>query len=628
MLDERDREILALLATGSQIGDIVQRVPKATFYRRLDRLLKMGLLAKQKNGYRLTAAGYKVLHNTTTGLAHVYPLLAELPTAEHLAKVELALAAISARLSGLFQDHLPGFLIVGPTMSWKTSLGKFLCLILDLDPALHIVDCSSETGKSLWLRRDSRGRTVFKRELLDAPFVCFDEYGWSDKVVRVSVQHFIAGRLRVPLENKTLDFRCTPLLTMNPVKEGDIEAKTGLKEPQIRRLVICDLESVKMPDLAVEGETLLERAAKAPPFPLRTSTETLSELRPRIVGLCRRLLTEPAQRLVDMELVRVLVCGMRPYMQPDEALRRVMVNLCCLWQTLGWTAENWRDILEQEFDKKENRKREVLVEEKPMRTQTDRLEEALTYLSVDTGRKGEGVLGLLVDLWRAMRGCGLDTEGLKQVVEVLDAAAAKRVEPQRLRDYLTLERHLAEHNLSPQELGKLGEALKRCGMLEARYLKALITLLEVIQRNDVDLPLLRQAATLLARAKRRGLPLHLVQDVLETAAILHHSGIDVRRGLARLTEAALSAETSRIEVERLRREEADLRQRVKRLQTELERLGDLYKTAWRRLLDALDKATGLAKEAKRLNKECRRLQATRDWLLAECHRLDDYCSRS
>ena len=75
MLDERDKEILALLATGSQIGDIVQRVPKATFYRRLDRLLKMGLLAKQKNGYRLTAAGYKVLHNTTTGLAHAYPCL-------------------------------------------------------------------------------------------------------------------------------------------------------------------------------------------------------------------------------------------------------------------------------------------------------------------------------------------------------------------------------------------------------------------------------------------------------------------------------------------------------------------------------------------------------------------------
>jgi len=50
MLDERDREILALLATGSQIGDIVQRVPKATFYRRLDRLLKIGLLAKQRTG--------------------------------------------------------------------------------------------------------------------------------------------------------------------------------------------------------------------------------------------------------------------------------------------------------------------------------------------------------------------------------------------------------------------------------------------------------------------------------------------------------------------------------------------------------------------------------------------------
>ena len=76
----------------------------------------------------------------------------------------------------------------------------------------------------------------------------------------------------------------------------------------------------------------------------------------------------------------------------------------------------------------------------------------------------------------------------------------------------------------------------------------------------------------------------------------------------------MSAETSRIEVERLRREEADLRQRVKRLQTKLEQLDDLYKAAWRRLLNVVDETTDSAKEMKHQCRKCRHLEAGREHL--------------
>jgi hypothetical protein len=247
------------------LRDLRGPIPSGTLYRHAGRLVQLGWLRKEHGLYRTTESGLRQLVAAGTGghgdrLIEVYPPLELVPTPVHRALVELIWAAMVARQHATRPDRHPFFVAFGGTLHWKTSLGAFICHALGLDPAVHIVDCGTESGKSLAVRRSGAGTLTFKRELLDTPFLVLDEVLTADAAVRAALTFFVGGRRVVPVENDQLTVRPVALLTLNPRPKATLEDRIGLSAPQIRRGLLADVDAVPMPDLAAIGERALAAA--------------------------------------------------------------------------------------------------------------------------------------------------------------------------------------------------------------------------------------------------------------------------------------------------------------------------------------------------------------------------------
>ncbi len=214
------------------IRDLLRTLPRGTVYRRLAGLLSRGLVVKHGTAYALTSAGQRfkaehVRHAAWDGLTGAYPPLDQVPTAYHRALLELALAALALRQHTDQEERHAGFLLVGPTLTWKSSAGRFLCLAAGVDPDHHVVDLAAESGKSLWLRRGPSGGIVTQRALLDAKVVVLDEYQLADQPVRRALAPFLSGRRQLPLENTLVTIAPVPIITMNPRSGSTLSARTA-----------------------------------------------------------------------------------------------------------------------------------------------------------------------------------------------------------------------------------------------------------------------------------------------------------------------------------------------------------------------------------------------------------------
>jgi hypothetical protein len=343
-----DRVVLERCQAGFQpMTPLKGQIPSGTLYRHVGRLVALGWLEKQGRLYRTTAAGQRQLAMATrtrswAALEITYPPLAVVPTPTHRAAIELMFAAVVARQHETRPDRQPYFVAFGSTLHWKTSLGIFVCHALGLDPSLHIVDCGTETGKSVAVRRGSTGATVFERQLLQAPFVTFDEFLTASPEVRAALGWFLGGRLVVAFENERLTVRPVPLLTLNPRQKATLEQQLGLSAPQIRRAILVNLDAVAMPDLAVSGERALEAARVHPPLAIGPPAVDCRPFHDRIVEVTRAILTPEAQPRVDVEIVVNLVTGMTAFIaDPAEAIAQVGYDLGLLAETLGWTRAGW-----------------------------------------------------------------------------------------------------------------------------------------------------------------------------------------------------------------------------------------------------------------------------------------------
>ena len=323
------------------------QIPAGTLYRHVKRLVSLGWLEKRGTRYRTTAAGRRQVEaaasaRTWTALETVYPPLAVVPTATHRAAIELIFAAVVARQHEVRPDRHPYFVVFGGTLHWKSSVGVFVCSALGLDPALHVVDCGTETGKSVAIRRGNTGAVVFERQLLQAPFVTFDEFLTASPEVRAALGVFLGGRLVVALENQQLTVRPVPLLTLNPRPKPTLEQQIGLSAPQIRRAILVNLDAVTLPDLARSGERALEAARAHPPLPLGPPAVDCRPFHDRIVDLTRAILAPDAHGRVDVEIVVNLATGMTAFIaDPTAAIAQVGYDLGLVAETLGWTKPGW-----------------------------------------------------------------------------------------------------------------------------------------------------------------------------------------------------------------------------------------------------------------------------------------------
>ena len=339
-----------LRETPRPVRELVEAQPRGSVYRRLKRLQSDGWVIKRRHGYALTAAGQQVQAEQEEaaclgGLGTAYTPLTLVPSPCHRALLELALAALVVRKLTEQEERHPSFLLMGPTMAWKTSAGRFLCLAAGVDPISHIVDLASESGRSLWIRRGPDGEIATRRLLLEAPVVVFDELQLAEPGVRRALAPFLSGRRRVPVENDTVDIAPVPLITMNPGSGHTLTERTGLAAPQLRRMIICDLGMVEMPDLALVGGRALEAAASAGPLALRSPQDSAERFRPAVVGLLRQVLQAEALGLVDVDLLLGLATGMTAWLPAAIAVRQTLSDFLLIATTIGWTQPGWTDAL-------------------------------------------------------------------------------------------------------------------------------------------------------------------------------------------------------------------------------------------------------------------------------------------
>jgi hypothetical protein len=350
-LTATDRAILEFLsAEPSPIGPLLASHPKATVYKRLSALREQGLVAKRGREYLVTSVGEQVkaereAEGLADGLITVYSPLSQVPTALHRALLELAFAAVVHRQYGDQDEHHAGFVLLGPTMAWKTSAGRFLCHALGVDPAIHVVDLAAESGKSVWIRRGPAGDIVAQRALLEASVVVFDEYQSADREVRRAVAPFLSGRRRVAVENTVLTIAPVPFVTMNPGAGESFAARTGLSVPQLRRLIPCDLSAVDLPDLALEGGRGVEAARRVGPLTRPAPRASCESYRVGVVRLLRQALVPEALAIVDVELLLGLGHGLTAWLPVTAAMRQVLHKVLLVLETVGWTRPGWVELV-------------------------------------------------------------------------------------------------------------------------------------------------------------------------------------------------------------------------------------------------------------------------------------------
>jgi hypothetical protein len=385
--------------------------------------------------------------------------------------------------------------------SWKTSLGIFVCHALGVDPVLHIVDCGTETGKSVAVRRGGTGAAVFERHLLQAPFVTFDEFLTASPEVRAALGLFLGDRLTVAFENEQLTVHPVSFLTLNPRAKPTLEQQIGLSAPQIRRAILVNLDAVSMPDLAVTGERALEAARAHPPLALGAPVVDCGAFHDRVVDLVRAVLLPEAHARVDVEVVINLATGMTAFMtDPAEAIAQVGYDLGVLAETLGWTRAGWIQTV-TDFSLTPGKTAPVMASAAAPTTALAKnagdpatttastssdtfplavaepvrrighvpdlaLREAtlmrLVWFAHETDRDTDGAVDLLLDFYLEWRGNEKAIETIEAILDLARELQMAELDVETLHDYLADRQSLAQHNCS---FADLPEALQVLDLL-------------------------------------------------------------------------------------------------------------------------------------------------------------------
>jgi hypothetical protein len=602
-----DRQILEYCSESFRpLSELRKQTAQGTFYRHVKLLCNLGFLEKQSSFYRITEGGRRALvtastNRTFNSFADVYTPIAEVPTPTHRAMCELIFGAAVARRHKVRADRHPYFAAAGQTLRWKSSTGQFCCYGLGLDPAQHLVECGSESGKSLAIRRDHSGAIIFKRELLDAPFVVLDEFLCAEPSVRPSLQLFLTGRLQVPFENTCLIIQPVPLLTLNIRDRPTLEEQFGLSAPQIRRGLIANFDAVPMPDLAMMGDRAVLAAQQSPPLRLDPPTVDCAAHQRVIVQTLRRILAPDAQSRVDVEVVITLCTGMTAFIPDAEAaIVQVLYNVGMMAESMKWTNLNWIEAVLQ-CSLSESRSRwtntaaspgfvqgelgaqpvepprppgtiplhvpQVRREPTPSLSTSDALKNRLIWAAVDTGQSLEGFLNTLLDFYLLHRKDPNTITILNRTVRLADDLQLAEVDVAALQGYVATEATLRRAGLWMDDVP---EALQLLPLLEGlpqswtwKQAQNAMRAVAYTLRHGIDANHLNEFLAFHHALARCGInEKYLVELVtaLEEAGVLH--GSRKKKTLDRLIARA----ARQVDVEDLIQQAQELGAEIKRLE--------------------------------------------------------------
>ncbi|OQW36148.1 MAG: hypothetical protein A4E19_00360 [Nitrospira sp. SG-bin1] len=170
----------------------------------------------------------------------------------------------------------------------------------------------------------------------------FDDYLQANDAVRAAVRPFLSGRRTVPYENGVIAVDCVTLLTLNPRAKSTVEHQTTLTPAQLRRVIICNLDTVAMPDLSLTGHQALEAAGQHGPLTLPGLRTDLQEHRGAVVQGVRDLVRPEMHDRIDTEMLRLLASGMTAFIDDDtRAIQQMLYNVGLTMETLGWARPDW-----------------------------------------------------------------------------------------------------------------------------------------------------------------------------------------------------------------------------------------------------------------------------------------------
>lgn len=386
----------------------------SAFWQISRRLIALGYVhqSKKYGVYALTDKGnayikrHYLTMKPTFGSKEVRTLIEKLPTEPHQSFFRLLLAEYTAKLKFFdekffdekdgkekyrYGENHSGFLIGGPTTSFKTNTARLMCRVLGMTPEQEqacIKDVATALPKELWVRRIHRkgeeGMEALPGLILSLHFACLDDWRQGNADVKRSVMRTLDGGNRRTIEKTSVEIHPCFLTTtnLNP-KSNELD----ISEDRVRRSVIVNTEGLgKTPRQYEEAADILDgHIPVIRPNSLQIPFHTLE---PDERALIRDILYEGVQIKVgedrkiavfDTQSVLILVLGwliLKQGKNPKQAIFEVCYDKLVTLETLDLTVEGWRDLylarygkyqgeINPDFERKrleiENRKEEIRV---------------------------------------------------------------------------------------------------------------------------------------------------------------------------------------------------------------------------------------------------------------------------
>jgi hypothetical protein len=199
-----------------------------------------------------------------------------------------------------------------------------------------------ERGFSLWVRKTATGKRIFRRKILEARYICLEDYHRASRQAKESASHLLSGKTEISVENETQRIYCVTQVNINPEKGDNIFEKTGFDGPALRRFIPCDVDAIELPNLMEIGEEALDLAKGYNIIQIKKPTSDCRQYRQELLKYFRKIFTEGDQRYIDVDGLLNIARGFTGYgFTPSEAVRYVLYKASLPYHTLGWLRPEW-----------------------------------------------------------------------------------------------------------------------------------------------------------------------------------------------------------------------------------------------------------------------------------------------
>lgn len=394
MIEDEKRILTFCIGKWTHLGKLVEQIPRTTLYAVAAKLCgRHWLIHRRARGYMTTKRGTQALEEnkdrvealkedtssqkrvlkekgeprelkrspvnllairkflklsdeTINCFPSLYPPLKKIPTCTHGAMAELFLAEVCDRAWPMSDYHHLNFLNFGDTLRWKTHLALFCAYMVmeeGEDVSSYIVEASLEGGYSFWIRGRSSGNSIFKRVILQKPYVCLEDYHKADTNSKRAVAHLLSGRIKIPWQNTMESVFCVAMVNLNPWPGKTLLQKTSFDDATIRRLIPCDFNAIEIPkNLREIGDEATDAAKDSGPLAKEKPRFDCKKYKHELIEYTRKLFTQEGQELIDTDGLLNLARGFTGYgLTASEAIRHTLYKASLPYHTLGWLREGW-----------------------------------------------------------------------------------------------------------------------------------------------------------------------------------------------------------------------------------------------------------------------------------------------